>query len=814
MNVFWTDFRYALRTLSKRPGFTVAVVLTLAIGIGANSAMFSIINGVLLQPLPYPDAERLVVVNNSYPGIGLEQAATSIPDYLDRREGVQAFEDSALWQEVSAGVTTGSTPVHYEGVLATRTLFSTLQADPALGRNFTLDETQPGNDKVVILSHGMWQQMFAGRAAAIGADLRIDGVLHRVVGVMPEGFAFPDEDAAFYLPLAFTAEQKSDEERGEESYNMLARLAPGATMQQAHAQMQALFENLSERIPEYKSFIERAGMTTNIKSLHENYIDGAGTALLLLQLCVGFVLLIVCANIANLLLTRVVARQRELSVRTAMGAGRLRIARQLLTESVLLALMGGVGGILLAYAALAAFRASGMGGFASVFEIGLDVGVLMVTLLIALLTGFLFGLVPVAAAWRSHPVEVLKEGGRGNSSGKRSGFFRGALVVTQVTLAVALLVSAGLLIRSFAATQSVDPGFDETGVLTARISLPESRYPDATAIHDFQKRLEQKIAGLPGVEASALAHVVPFGNEIAGGGYAIRGREQDSGAPVRGSKRNAVSEGYFEAMQIDLLQGRGFESRDMTDKQYVVIIDETLAKRFFADESPLGHEITFNPGNGNPLYRTIIGVAGNVKDASLDEGQEKEAIYLPLYESIQPEYYVVLRTAGNPDALAASLRNAIRSLDPEIPAYDIRTLHARIDESLQGRRTPMTLLAVFACIALVLAGIGLYGVLAFNVTQRTGEIGVRMALGASRNRVLKLVLGQGGRLILAGLGLGLVLAAALAVSLRSLLFGVSVGDPVVYLASVLLLAAVALLACLLPALRATRVEPIAALRYE
>ncbi|HEX6929773.1 MAG TPA: ABC transporter permease, partial [Gammaproteobacteria bacterium] len=489
MNSFFADLRYALRTLLKRPGFTIAVVLTLAIGIGANSAMFSIINGVLLKPLPYPDGERLVVVNNSYPGIGLEQAATSIPDYLDRREGVPAFAESALWQGISAGVTTGSTPAHYKGVMTTRTLFSTLKTAPALGRNFTTAEVQPGNDKVVILSHGMWQQMFAGSPAAIGDDLRIDGVLYRVVGVMPEGFAFPDEDVAFYLPLAFTPEQKSDEERGEESYSTLARLAPGATTQQAHAQMQALFENLAERIPEYKAFIESAGMTTSITGLHESYIDGAGTALLLLQLCVGFVLLIVCANIANLLLTRVVARQRELSVRTAMGAGRFRIARQLLTESVLLSLMGGIGGVLLAYAGLAAFRVSGMADFASVFEIGLDIGVLLVTLLIALLTGLLFGLVPVAAAWRARPVEILKEGGRGNSSGKRAGFFRGGLVVAQVTLAVALLVSAGLLMRSFAELQSVDPGFEETGVLTARISLPESRYPDPAAIHDFQKRL-------------------------------------------------------------------------------------------------------------------------------------------------------------------------------------------------------------------------------------------------------------------------------------------------------------------------------------
>lgn len=799
--------------MRKRPGFTLAVVLTLSIGIGANSAMFSIVNGVLLQPLPYPDADRLVVVNNSYPGLGAERTEVSIPDYLDRRDGVPAFEESALWHWTSAGITTGSTPDHYSGLRTTRTLFPTLRTAPLIGRNFTEEEMQPGKDKVVILSYPLWQELFAGSRDAVGRDLRIDGVTHDVVGIMPEGFAFPNRNAEYFVPFAFTSEQMSDAERGDEFAGMLARLAPGATSQQAHAQMQAIFANLEGRFPEYQSFFEQAGLTTRITGLHDERVDGAETPLLLLQLCVAFVLLIVCANIANLFLTRMIARQRELSVRAAIGAGRVRITRQLLTESLLLSLLGGVGGVLLAYAGLDVLRAAGLLSASSIFEIDMDASVLIVTLSITLGAGILFGLFSMAAAWRSRTVEVLKEGGHGTSGGRGARWSRSALVVAQVTLAVALLVSAGLLMRSFTALQSVDPGFNVSGVLTARISLPESRYPDAAAVQAFQQRLDRTLDGLPGVTATAMTQAVPFGHSSSSGSYSIRGM-QAAAASTLHSNRLVVSGDYFKAMQIDLLEGRSFDETDAADSRPVIVIDDVLARKYFPDSDPLGRQITFDIGEDDVDYWTVVGVAERVKLFSLDESEDKESIYLPLSQTVRPEFYVVLRSPGDPDVLIHPLRDAIQRLDPELPAYDVASLHARIDDSLHRQRMPMTLLAVFAGIALLLAAIGLYGVLAYSVAQRTGEIGVRMALGADRFRVMKLVLRQGSRLVFIGLVLGLVLALLLGAGLRSLLYGVGAADPLVYLTAVALLSLIALAACAIPSWRAARINPIDALREE
>jgi predicted permease len=809
------DLNFALRQMRKRPGFTLAVVLTLVIGIGANAVMFSIVNGVLLQPLPYPDPDRLVAVVNSYPGMGMERAGTSIPDYLDRREGVPAFEESALWYGTSAGVTTGDMPNQYNGALATSTLFSTLQVSAALGRTFTARDMQPGNDQVVILSHSLWQDLFAGSASAVGSDLRINGAQRRIIGIMPDNFDFPDRETEFFVPFAFSPEQMSDQERGNEYGNTLARLAPGATKEQAQAQMQAIFQSTKDRLPDFRGFMDQAGLTTIVTGLHAERNDGAETPLLLLQLCVSFVLLIVCANIANLMLTRVVSRQRELSVRSAMGADRFRIARQLLTESLLMSLVGCIGGILLAYAALDLVRASGMVGTSSMFDIEMDANVLLVTLLLALGAGLLFGLVPATAAWHGCTVEVLKDSGRGMSSGKRARLSRSSLVIAQVTLAVALLVSAGLLVRSFATLQSVDPGFNETGVLSARISLPKARYPDPLTVHDLQQRLASTIDALPGVIASAMAQGVPFGGKGDAVAYFIRGMENDPDAPVQQSVRVAVSGDYFKTMQIGLLKGRSFDSRDRADGQQVVVIDERLARKHFPDSNPLGQVITFSLGDDQPGdYWTIVGVVSSVKQLSLDENESTTVMYLPLSQTTQGEFYVVLRTDGNPDVLIDPLRDSLQRLDAELPAFDIRALHARISDSLHRQRASMTLLAVFAGIALLLAAIGLYSVLAFSVAQRTGEIGVRMALGADRARVMKLILGQGGRLILAGLGLGLVLAMALGFGLRSMLFGITAIDPVVYLSAVALLALIAFCACAVPSWRAARVNPVEALRDE
>lgn len=692
----WSDVTYALRQMRRRPGFTLAVVLTLAIGIGANGAVFSIVNSVLLQPLPFPNAGRLVVVNNSFPRLGIAEAGTSIGDYLDRREAVPAFEESALWAVTGAGVSAGGRPDYHDGVRATQTLFTTLGVEPSAGRRFSTEEMQPGRDKVVILSRQLAGRLFEEDVDAIGRDVRIDGVAYRVVGVMPPGFAYPNDDTAYIVPFSFTSADRTD--YGNTYATMLARLAPGATVEQA-----------------------------------------------------------------------------------------------------------------LAYGGLSLVQATGLvPDVSSTFEPSMDVPVLSVTLIVTLAAGVLFGLLPVATAWRDPTASVLTEAGRGIAGSKRSRYSRDALVVAQLMLAVTLLVSAGLLIRSFAALQSVEPGFRETGVLSARLSLPESRYPDASSVHQFQQELDRALTSLPGVEAGAIASSVPFGQGGQRGSYAIRGTELPTGAPSLQSYRAAVSDGYFRAMQIELLAGRAFDNRDTADGQRAVIIDEIFARKHFPDSDPIGRQVAL----AGPPDWTIVGVVESVKQISLEQDEEIEAMYIPLTQAYWPRFYTVLHTSGDPDALIGPLRDVLQRLDPELPAYDIASLHTRIDDSLQQRRTPMTLLAIFAGVAVLLAGIGLYGVLAFSVAQRTGEIGVRMAVGADRGRVISLVIRQGTRLILIGVALGLTLAFLLGRGLRSMLFGVGAADPTVYVSAVTLLAVVAFSACAIPAWRAARVNPVEALRAE
>lgn len=803
------DVRYAMRQMRQWPGFTLAVVLTLAIGIGANGAIFSLVNSVLLQPLPFPEADRLVVVNNSFPSLGIAKAGTSIGDYLDRREAVPAFGESALWAATGAGVSTGDRPDYYDGMYATQTLFATLGAEPAIGRRFSTEEMQPGKDKVVILSHWLARRLFEESTHAIGSDVRIDGIAHRVVGVMAPGFAYPNDDTAYIVPLSYTLEDRTD--YGNTYATMLARLAPGATVQQAHAQVQAVMDDIARRLPHYAAIFGEGGMTTVIADLRSEMTGNVAPALLLLQLCVGIVLLIVCANIANLFLARMLARKGELSIRAAMGAGRLRIARQLMVECLLLSSIGGFAGLMLAYGGLGLVRTAGLvPDVSSTFEPAMDVPVLSVTLVVTLAAGILFGLLPVATAWRSRDASVITDVGRGVAGSKRSRHARDALVVAQLMLAVALLVSAGLLIRSFAELQSVEPGFRETGVVSIRLSLPESRYPDSSSVHGFQQDLDRVLQSLPGVEASAIADTVPFGQGGQRGTYGIRGMERPAGAPSLQSYRSAVSDGYFRAMQIELLAGRLFDGRDTADGQRTVIIDDIFARKHFPDTDPIGRQVMFT----DPPAWTIVGVVESVKQVSLDQDEDTEAFYIPLNQVYRPRFYAVLHTSGDPDALIGPLRDALQRLDPELPAYDIASLQTRIDDSLQYRRTPMTLLAVFAGVAVLLAGIGLYGVLAFSVAQRTGEIGVRMAVGADRWRVISLVIGQGISLVSIGAALGLTLAFLLGRGVRSMLFGVGATDPTVYVSVVTLLALVAFSACAVPAWRAARVNPVEALRAE
>ncbi len=800
--------------LARRPGFTLAVVLTLAVGIGANSAIFSVINGLLLKPLPYPEGERLVVINNNYPKMGLSKTNVSIPDYLDRVGGVDALESAALYHWTTHAVSAGERPAQLYGIRATPSLFETLKVQPFLGRAFTAEEAIPGEDRVVILSHGLWKEMFGARTEVIGERVRVDGETRVIVGVMPAGIEFPNENADYFVPFAFTPREMSDEQRGHEYASMIARLAPGADIAAAERQMAQVTQNVASRLPDGEAYLESTGFHGTAEDFREEKVGEMRGPLLLLQVTVGFVLLIACANIANLMLTRAIARQKEMSVRTALGAGRMRIARQLLAESLLLALAGGVAGVLLAHWGIAGLQASGLLPGNDVFDFTVDARVLLFALGVAAGTGLLFGMFPVVSSWRSNTASVLKEGGRGNSGSRGARTSRSTLVVLQVMMAVMLLVAAGLLMRSFIKLQSVSPGFAEEGVLTAQMSLPELRYADDAAVLGFFRRFEERVRALPGVTDVGVTSALPFGNHSSGSSYMVAGRDHADDATSPHAHHRVTDGGYFNAMDIPLLRGRLFDARDTGDSERVVIIDEILAKKFFPDADPVGRQLVLGIEDTPENRATIIGVVGAIRHASLKETMDKETIYRVITQ--EPRHSIMLAVRTNVDAASITepLRAAVQALDPELPLYDIATMTSRVERSLNRQRTPMFLLSVFSGVALLLAAIGLYGVLAFSVTQRTGELGVRMALGAARGDLLKLVLGQGGRLVVTGLALGLIGAFLLARLMRSQLYEVSAADPLVFVLVLVFLGITGFIACLLPARRATRVDPMIALRHE
>ncbi len=815
------DLRYGARMLLAKPGFTLAAVLTLALGIGANTAVFSVVDALLLKPLPYADSGQLVHVYNTYPKGELMMAGTSVPDYMDRRDQAPALADSAIWQPYSFNLSTQSAPERLNGVAATPSLFSTLGASAALGRTLTDADGQVGSEHVVVLSAGLWKNQFGGDIAVVGRDVRLNGDNYRIVGVMPEGFFFPDHQAQLWAPLAFTDKQRSDDERGREMYDSIGRLAPGASIAQLDAQMDAIVQHNLERVAGtprgagWKKFIESSGFTGRAQTLRDAWVGDLRPTLWLLQALVAVVLLIACANVANLLLTRLSARQKELSVRTALGAGRARIARQLLIESLLLALVGGAAGLALGAAGVDVIRTLGLGGQTGSFSIAIDTPVLAFSLLLALATGFVFGLFPLLSLARNRTAEALSEGGRGNSAGPASRRVRNALVVAQTAMAVALLGVAGLLIRSYLHVQQQSPGFVSDNVLSAMIVLPKNRYPDEASQAQFYDRLLGEARALPGVKSAGLVNNMPFSGNDGSGSYLIEGRDRNNGATPHGYQQT-IDEDFFKSMQIPILAGRAFTAQDTATAPPVAIVDETLVKKYFAGQDPIGKRISnnYNEDPAKTQWLTIVGVAGTVKRDRLSEQTTKETIYA--YYKQQPDTYatLALRTEMAPNALVAPLRDALRRVDPEQPVFDIKTMSERIALSLDDRRTPMLLLMLFAGVALTLSAVGIYGVLAFAVAMRTGEIGVRLSLGAQRRDILRLILRDGGRLTALGLAIGLVGAIAIATAMRAQLFGVGVLDPATLAIVIGVIGTTALVACWLPARRAARIAPTEALRYE
>ncbi len=804
------DIRYAIRTLRKQPIFTLVAVLTLTLGIGANTAIFSLLYHVLLRPLPFPNADRLVFIWNSYPLTGLAQASVSIPDYLDRRAQAPAIEDATLFTGRSVTLAQGGQPEQVRALAVTPSFFSTLGRHPVLGRGFTEDEAKPDADRYVILTHPLWVTRFGSDPGIVGRDIRVNGLAHRVVGVLPSDMRLPSRDVVMLLPFAFTPQQMSDQGRGNEFSSMIARLKPGATIEQVGAQMKTIIDRNVERLPQFRPWVATSGFTGRAVPIREQLVGEAREALYVLQAGVLVVLLIACANVANLLLMRATGRARELAIRTTLGAGSRRLVRQMLTEGLVLSMCGAIGGVVLGLAGVRALEAVSSNQIEGLTSAPLHPAVLAFTVGISILTGLVFGIVPAMSVTRGNTAAFLKDDSTRGTAGRGTGVVRSTLVVAEMAFALMLLVGAGLLIKSFARLQEVDPGFSTENVLTAQIALPSSRYPDPAAMLAFWERLLVKMREIPGVISAGLTSNVPFNGSVSSGSYSIVGyTPPPHEAPPHG-RQEIVGGDYFRAMNIPVLEGRAFTDGDTAVSPGVVVVDQYLVNRYFRNRTAIGQQIRRGGPASPPL--TIVGVVGTINSIDLGEPVTKERVYRPVTQQPIRGMGLVIKTGMSPETLVSQVRAAVQSIDLEQPIADVRTMDQWVARSLEGRRSPMLLLALFAGVALTLSAIGIYGVLAFSVAQRVREFGIRQALGADRQSILSLVLTQGIRTAAIGIVLGLVGSLSLSKYLQSQLFAVRPLDISVFAAVTVLLLAVALLACFVPARRATRIDPIDALR--
>ncbi len=804
------DIRYALRTLRKQPIFTLVAVLTLTLGIGANTAIFSLLYQILLRPLPYPAADRLAFVWNTYPLMGLPQASVSIPDYIDRKTQADAIEDATLFTQRPLNLASGGTPEQLRGLAVTPSFFSTLQRQPFLGRGFTEAEAQTQADRFAILTFAIWQSRFGSNAAIVGQDIRLNGEAYRVVGVLPADFDLPSRDISLLVPFSFTPQQMSDQGRGNEFSSMIARLKPGATIEQVNAQMKTIVDRNLDRLPQFQSFARTSGFGGYAIPIRDQLVGDVRAPLYVLQVGVLVVLLIACANVANLLLMRATGRYRELAIRTTLGAGRGRLVRQMLTEGVVLSLLGGIGGLALGLAGVRALIALSSRQMPGMADASLHPAVLVFTLALAVATGLIFGVVPAISVMRGNTATILKDDNTRGSSGRGTRLMRSTLVILEMALALMLLVGAGLLIKSFARITDVDPGFSTENVLTTQLSLPATRYADAPSRSAFWRRLVEKATAMPGVTSVGLTSNVPFNGNVSSGSYAIVGYTPGAGEAAPHGRQEVVGADYFKAMQIPLIEGRLFTDGDTADSPPVVVVDKYLADKYFSKKSAIGQQIRRGGPQAPPF--TIVGVVGTINSIDLGMPVTKERIYYPVAQQPRPSMALTLKTGLDPQTLIPQVRQAVQSLDPEQPLADVRTMDQWVLRSLENRRTPMMLLALFGAVALILSAIGIYGVLAFGVAQRVREFGIRQALGADQKSILRLVLTQG--MVTAGIGLLVGLSGAFLLTrfLQSMLFGVGTHDVPVFAGVTVLLLLVAVAACYIPAKRATEVDPMIALR--
>jgi len=805
------DLRYAVRSLRTHPGFTAVVLATLALGIGANAAIFSVVNAVLLRPLPYEGADRIVVVWGDLHRPGVNEIPASAGEYVDYRDRSHAFDQVAVYDTAGFNLTGGGEPERVDGAIVTASLFPLLGASAAIGRTFLAAEEQPGRNDVALIGHGLWRRRFGANPAIVGQVVSIDGRPTQVVGVMPPRFQFPDPAIEIWKPLLLDADAVSDDNRGSHGYTALARLRPGATLSQAQADLAGVTATFKAEHP----LNYRTGFSVALRPLQTEIVGDTGRPLLILLGAVGLVLLIACANVSNLLLARAASRRREIALRTALGASRGRLVRQLLTESILVALAGGAAGLVLAWWGVDLLIALGPDTIPRLREVTLDARVVVFTGLVSLATGVVFGIVPALRASGASLGDALKEGGR---SGERAMLGRAGrvLVVSEVALSLVLLVGAGLLVHSFARVQHVEPGFDPRGMLTLRLSLPESRYTTFEQGDRFFDALFAALRARPDVDSVAAANALPFSGNNGSRTFHIEGQEPKRPEDQPEEQLRIVTDGYFQTMKVPLVKGREFTDRDRLGAPRVAVVNESLARKHFPDGRVIGRRVAFS--RNEPQWYEIVGIVGNIKHRGLDASDRPE-MYVPYRQPLFSNWtvrpmQVVVRTAGDPLAAAATVRREIARLDPDQPISDVRTMDERIGRSLESRRFNMILLAAFAALALALAAIGIYGILAYAVTERTHEIGVRLALGAQRRDVLSMIVAQGMAMTGAGAAIGVVAALAVTRLMSSLLFGISAADPMTFAAIPLLLGVVAFVACYVPARRATRVDPLVALRTE
>jgi putative ABC transport system permease protein len=797
------DLRYGFRMLARNPGFTAVAIVALALGIGANTAIFSLVNSYLLKLLPYPDSDQLVLVNQRHKTqrIGM---STSLPNFLDWRAQNHVFAAMGATLNASFNLTGDGEPERVTGGRVSASVFKVLQLQPVLGRSFLEEEDRPGALRVAVLGQAFWQKRFGGRADIVGRQILINGERHTVVGVMPPGFRMSTMDYNIAVPLALDPARYT---RGIQFLRVVARLKPGVTIERANAEMSTIAARLAREYTENRNF------GVGISPLADWYVGRIRPSLLVLLTVVSVVLLIACVNVANLLLARATVRSRELSIRTALGAGRRRLVRQMMTESLLLCLCGGAAGVLagywgakLMYSAIPVwmlpFRAEAM-----------NANVLGFTLLATLATGALFGIAPALASAKADVGEALKKAGRGSSGGVRRALLRNALVVSELALAVMLLSGAALLVKSFFELQRVDLGFRPDHVLTADVMLSAKTYPKPADRAAFYEQLLARVSTQPGVVSAGAVSNLPFNGNISNYSFVVEGRPAPPPGEIPVAGYQTVSPAYFQTMGIPLLRGRAFTASDRERSTRVAIIDQTLASRYFPNEDPVGQRLKLGSANSPEPPALIVGVVGKVLSTSAEE-KAAPTMYFPYLQEPTAPSTIVVRTAADPPGMLAGLKRAVRELNPNLPLANVSTMEEMVADSSAYRRLTMYVFAGFAALALVLAAVGLYGVISYSVAQRGHEIGIRMALGAGRRDVLRLVVGQGLALTATGTAAGLAGACALTRFLANMLFGVKPRDPLTFAAVALILALVATAAAYIPARRATRVDPLTALRYE